>query len=113
MLHRNLRLLLGLSCCAGCAAAVPAARPLTQLHAVAWYDRFNEVLEGTVDYDPVLHLGFLDLTGRVNGMRCVGQVRVVELAPSASKGVASCNGAKGIGEAECSDGRQITAHWSS
>ncbi|HKE12454.1 MAG TPA: serine protease [Myxococcota bacterium] len=112
MFHKGLRLL-GVLACAGCTPAAPNARPPTQLHAVAWYDRFNEVLEGTIDYDPALHLGFLDLTGRVNGMRCVGQVRVVQLAPAASKGVASCNGAKGIGEAECSDGRQITAHWSS
>jgi len=111
MFHKGLRLL-GVLACAACSPAAPNARPPTQLHAVAWYDRFNEVLEGTIDYDPVLHLGFLDLTGRVNGMRCVGQVRVVELAPSASKAAAACSGAKGIGEAACSDGRQITAHWS-
>jgi S1-C subfamily serine protease len=113
MFHKNLRLLLGVLACTGCAAAVPSARTLTRLRAVAWYDRFNEVLEGTIDYDPVLHFGFVDLTSEVDGMRCVGQARVVQLAPSTAKGGGGCSGAKGEGTLECSDGRKISAQWSS
>ncbi len=113
MFHKNLRLLLSVLACAGCAAAGPSARTPTQLRAVAWYDRFNEVLDGTVDYDPLLHLGFADLTSQVNGMRCVGQLRVVQMAPTASQGGGSCTSAKGVGKLQCSDGREINAQWSS
>jgi S1-C subfamily serine protease len=111
MFRKNLSFLLAVVAWAGCAAANPSARPTTRILAVAWYDRFNEVLEGTVDYDPVLHVGFVDLSSRVSGVRCVGPLRVAELAPSASPDREVCSGAKGVGELECSDGRQIHAQW--
>jgi S1-C subfamily serine protease len=113
MFRNNLSLLLGALVCAGCAATVPSTRSTTRQLAVAWYDRFNEVLEGTIDYDPVLHLGFIDLTSQVSGMRCVGQLRVVELPPKGPKGSETCSGARGVGKLECSDDREISSQWSS
>jgi S1-C subfamily serine protease len=111
MFRNNRSLLLGALVCAGCAATVPSTRPTTRQLAVAWYDRFNEVLEGTIDYDPVLHLGFIDLTSQVSGMRCVGQLRVVRLLPKGPKGGETCSGARGVGKLECSDGREISSQW--
>jgi len=111
--QKNLRWILGALVCAGCAAVMPSTRSTTRQLAVAWYDRFNEVLEGSIDYDPVLHIGFIDLTSRVSGMRCVGQLRVVQLPPNPSKGEGGCAGAKGVGRLECSDGREINSQWTS
>jgi S1-C subfamily serine protease len=113
MTCKSLLLLLGVLGCAACAAILPSTHSTTRRLAVAWYDRFNEVLEGAIDYDPVLHIGFVDLTSRVSGMRCVGQLRVVRLPPATSKGVEECAGARGVGTLECSDGRVIHSQWTS
>lgn len=102
---------------AACAATPPATTPpaladrTTQHPIVAWYDQYNEVLAGTIQYDSVLRLGFADLESKINGARCVGPVRVVRLPPRDADGAATCEGARGTLTLGCTDGRDLSAGW--
>ena len=71
--------------CAGCAAPCQARarrRGSSRLRGMTASTRCSKARSTTT---PCCHLGFIDLTSQVNGMRCVGQLRVVELPPSAPR----------------------------
>lgn len=88
----------------------PAPLPVKTIPVVAWFDDYNEVLEGTASVHEFLRGGSLDLRSRVGSARCVGRSDVRVVPPSADP-PERCHGVRGEAQLSCSDGRQLAIEW--
>jgi hypothetical protein len=105
-----------LACCTllACLTAPQASRSPRSVQApfVVWFDDYHEVLEGSVDWDPVLRAGFVDLHTSVSGVRCVGPTQLIEIPPEADP-PRLCEGMRGLFPLRCNDGRLLQGVWRS
>ena len=77
---------------------------------VGSFDDYNEVLIGRVQNNLLDQSNYIEMSGKVTGMKCRGHSTATYIPPS-NYIAPTCKGQRGIANFDCTDGRKVHANW--